>query len=44
MAMAERGLICTATEKVLNWSLAMHGSRLGGVEQHEDVMLKLWMH
>ena len=42
--MAEHGLNGTVVGKTPNWSLALHGSRLGGVEQREDVMLKLWMH
>ena len=40
---AGRGLIGTAVGKLQNWSLAVHGSRLGRVEQQEDVMVKTWM-
>ena len=40
---AERGLIGTAAEETPNWSLAVLASKLGGVGQREDVMVKMWM-
>ena len=36
-------LIGTAVEETPNWSLVVLASKLGGVGQREDVMVKPWM-
>ena len=39
----KRGLIDPAAEETPNWSLAVLASKLGGVGQREDMMVKPWM-
>ena len=39
-SMAGHGLIGTAVDETPNWSLAVLTSKLGGVGQREDVMVK----
>ena len=40
---AGHGLVGTAAEETKNMSLAMLASKLGGVGQREDMVVKPWM-